>query len=184
MEVVNLTTSTNTDFIKEVERESGQKVSLCYQCGKCTAGCPFAFAFDYPPHQIMRLLQNGQKDTILKSHTIWLCAGCETCTTRCPCEIDLARVMDVLHRIALRENYVSEKNIKLFHEIFLDSIKQNGRVFEAGLAVKYNVKSGKLFNNANLAPAMISKGKLRFKPNKIKEVGSVSKLFERSKEKF
>jgi heterodisulfide reductase subunit C len=179
MEVINLTTSTDRDFIKEVEQESGQNASLCYQCGKCTAGCPFAFAFDYPPHQIMRLLQNGQKNTILKSHTIWLCAGCETCTTRCPCEIDIAKVMDVLHIITLRENRVSEKNIKLFHETFLESIKKNGRVFEVGLAVKYNLKSGKFFNNAKLAPAMMSKGKLRLKPRKIKGLDSVAKIFER-----
>ena len=94
MDALNLSTSIDWNFIDEVSAESGQKPSLCYQCGNCTAGCPYTRYFDFPVSQIMRLLQAGQKETILTSKAIWLCATCETCTTRCPCEIDVANIMD------------------------------------------------------------------------------------------
>ena len=29
----------------------------CYQCGKCSAGCPVATEMDYPPSMVLRMLQ-------------------------------------------------------------------------------------------------------------------------------
>src|SRR4030043_498438 len=104
MDTINLTEKTDWAFIEQVKEESGQNPSHCYQCGNCTAGCPYTQYFDYPVSQIMRLLQAGQKDTILNSKSVWLCATCETCTTRCPCEIDVAQVMNTLRIMARRDN--------------------------------------------------------------------------------
>ena len=103
MNIINLTRDQDEDFVHRVEEESGQKVSLCYQCGNCTAGCPYTFAYDIPVSQIMRLVQAGQKKTVLSSKSIWLCATCESFTTRCPNMIDVACVMDVLRHMARRE---------------------------------------------------------------------------------
>ena len=123
MDTINLTEKTDWAFIEQVKKESGQNPALCYQCGNCTAGCPYTQYFDYPVSMVMRLLQAGQKETILKSKAIWLCATCETCTTRCPCDVDVAHIMDTLRIIARREGKVSEKNIQLFYDSFLDSMK-------------------------------------------------------------
>ena len=114
MDPFSLTSDVDLDFVEQVKEESGEDPKLCYQCGNCTAGCPYTEYFDFPVSQVMRLLQAGQKETILNSHSIWLCATCETCTTRCPCEIDIAHIMDVLRIIARREGYVSENDIKVF----------------------------------------------------------------------
>ena len=81
-----------------VKRLSNEDVSRCYQCGKCTAGCPVAMEMDIMPNQVMRLIQIGVKDWVLSSSTIWLCLSCETCSTRCPEDIDLAKVMDTLRK--------------------------------------------------------------------------------------
>ena len=83
--------SLDSSLETEVERRCGEKVRLCYQCGKCSTGCLFNFAMDILPHQVMKLIQYGQKDRLLRSHTIWLCAACETCTARCPNDIVVAR---------------------------------------------------------------------------------------------
>ena len=103
-----------SDFVKEVELRSGQSVTACYQCGKCSAGCPICFDMDYSPNQIMRMIQLGMRDEVLSSRSIWLCASCETCTTRCPREVDLASIMDALRRMAHREGAKTpEKDLPL-----------------------------------------------------------------------
>ena len=103
MEAIRLSAGTGEDFAGEIKRQTSQDVALCYQCGNCTAGCPYTEFFDYPVNQIMRLIQMGMREAVLSSKAIWLCATCETCTTRCPCEIDVAHIMDSLRAIAFRE---------------------------------------------------------------------------------
>lgn len=179
MKVINITRDSDVSFIEQVSKESGQNPSLCYQCGNCTAGCPFTDFFDYPVSQIMRLLQAGQKETILRSRAIWLCATCETCTTRCPCEIDVAQIMDTLRVIARRENYVSEKDIKLFFDTFLDSLKKYGRVFELGILLNYNFKSGKILTDVDLGPKVLSRGKIHLLPKKIRGRDKIEGIFGR-----
>ncbi|OGB93715.1 MAG: heterodisulfide reductase [candidate division NC10 bacterium RBG_16_65_8] len=97
---------TEDDVIVEIQAISGQDVRACYQCGKCTAGCPLASAMDLMPNQILRLLQLGEHEEVLKSRTIWQCASCLTCAARCPKEVDPARVMDALRTILMRQGVV------------------------------------------------------------------------------
>ncbi len=89
------------DFVKKVKEISGQELLDCNQCGKCSAGCPMASAMDLLPNQVIRMAQLGQEE-VLKSRTIWLCASCLTCESRCPRGVDLSRVMDALRLIVLR----------------------------------------------------------------------------------
>jgi heterodisulfide reductase subunit C len=179
MDIINITSSYDREFVESVKEESEQDPYLCYQCGNCTAGCPFTFAFDIPVHQVMRLLQAGQKEKILKSHSIWLCATCEQCTTRCPCNVDVARIMDVLRHIARREGYVSEKEMKLFADAFLDSVRKHGRLFEMGLLFSYNTRSGRLLTDADLGPKVMKKGKISLRPHNIKGKEKVAQIFSR-----
>ena len=183
MEPINLTEKTDWNFIEQVKEESGQDPFLCYQCGNCTAGCPYTRYFDFPVSQVMRLLQAGQKETLLTSHSIWLCATCETCTTRCPCEVDIAHIMDVLRIIARREGYVSEKDIKLFYDSFLASLQRHGRVFEMGILMGYNIKSLHLMADAELGPKILGKGKLHFFPTDIKGKDQIAKIYQKFQEK-
>ena len=94
----------HSEFVKKVSEISGQNLNLCYQCGKCSAGCPMSFAMDLLPNQIMRLVQLGLEEDIANSTTIWLCASCLTCTVRCPKGVDISRVMEALRQIILRKN--------------------------------------------------------------------------------
>lgn len=91
------------DFVRKIEEYSGQDLLACYQCGKCSAGCPAAFAMDMLPSQIIRLIQLGQIQEVLDSSTIWFCAACQTCYARCPKGVDLSRIMEALRDIALQE---------------------------------------------------------------------------------
>jgi heterodisulfide reductase subunit C len=95
---------THSDFVKKVEEISGETLSSCYQCGKCSAGCPMSFTMDLLPNQIIRLVQLGLEEDIAKSNTIWLCASCLTCAVRCPRGVDLAKIMEALRLLTLRKN--------------------------------------------------------------------------------
>ncbi|HCR13283.1 MULTISPECIES: 4Fe-4S dicluster domain-containing protein [Solidesulfovibrio] len=179
MQTINLTRDYDGDFVHRVEEESGQNVSLCYQCGNCTAGCPYTFAYDIPVSQIMRLVQAGQKKTVLASKSIWLCATCESCTTRCPNNIDVACVMDVLRHMARREGLAAVPQVKTFWDSFLDSVKAHGRVFELGLTVNYVMRTGRFWTDLDLGPKIFPKGKLSMKPHEIAGKEHVARIFER-----
>ena len=92
-----------SDFVKKVEEISGEDLLSCYQCGKCSAGCPMAKDMDLLPNHIIRLMQLGLREEIAKANTIWMCASCTTCGVRCPRGVDLSRVMEALRALALRD---------------------------------------------------------------------------------
>lgn len=169
-------------FIRQVEEASGQNVSKCYQCGNCSASCNYTYVYDYPANQIMRLVQLGQKDVVLQSRSIWLCAACQACTTRCPCNIEVAKVMEALRVMSREEETVSLKDVRMFYDEFLKSVKTFGRVFETGLLPVFNLKAGKPFGDMDLAPKVLRKNKLHFIPSRIKGRRQVAEIFERFEE--
>lgn len=180
----------NSDFLIEVEEKSGVKVSACYQCRKCTNGCPVTFAMDLYPDQVMRYIQLGLQKEILGSTTIWVCASCETCTTRCPNEVDIARVMDYLKQtIVKKKTKAAERKVLTFHQVFLDAVRKRGRVFETGLMQNYMLKSGEwihklkdrtIMEEMRLGWTMARKGRLNLLPKKIKGNKEVRELFKKS----
>jgi len=177
METIDLTSYTRQDFAAEVRQATGEDISRCYQCGNCTAGCPYTQFFDYPVSQIMRMIQAGQREKALNSHAVWLCATCETCTTRCPCEIDVAEVMDGLRNIAYREKRFTEKDIRTFYEAFLTSLKRHGRVFELEIIARYNLRSGHLLTDADLGSKVMKQ--LHFLPKRIKGKDDIARIIKR-----
>jgi len=158
--------------------ETGINVQDCYQCQKCSAGCPVAFAMDYKPNQVMQMVLLGMKERVLSCKTIWVCASCYTCSTRCPNDIDIAKVMDWLRQSALREGVVpAEKEVALFHAAFLDSIRSHGRVHELGMMARYKMKTGKFFDDFKLGWKMFSKGKLKLFPSGVRKKKEITELF-------
>jgi len=92
------------DILDKVERISEVDVFSCYQCGRCSGDCPSINLMDIMPNQAIRLLQLGEVELVLASKTIWICASCFTCTSRCPKGIDIARVLEALRQVCLRKN--------------------------------------------------------------------------------
>jgi len=171
------------DLLEYIERTTGENVRNCYQCGKCAAGCPLSAAMDLQPQQILRALQLGQTDLIFASDTLWLCVSCQTCVTRCPCEVDLPRVMDALRSWAIVHHHAaSQREVVAFQRTFIKSIELTGRVYEVGLIGGYNVTSGHLFSSFDLAAPMVLKGKIKPLPRRVKAMDEVAGIFRRAQE--
>ena len=170
-------------FLEEVnERINGVPIQGCYHCRKCTAGCPIAFAMEYNPNKIIKMIQMGKRDKVLNSSTIWLCASCETCVTRCPNDVDIARMMDVLREMAIESQVdVKEKNILKFHEAFLSSVKMGGRISEPLMIAHYKFKTGDYFSDVGVGLSMFMKGKLSLFSPRTKDMKSIKKIFNETK---
>lgn len=115
----------------------------CYQCRKCTNGCPVTFAMDLYPDEVIRLVLLGQREAVLGCDTIWVCAACETCTTRCPNDVKIAELMDCLKEMAVQAGVPSpQPQILTLHTTFLKDVGRWGRVFETTFLAEYFLRSG------------------------------------------
>jgi len=161
-------------------------VARCYQCGKCSAGCPLAAEMDFPPSQIMHLLQLRDfpelAEQALRSHTIWLCLTCEICYCRCPMELDIPKVMDALRHesLAQKKVHARARDILAFHRAFLDSVRYTGRLFEMGQVVDYKLRSGHFLQDMLQAPWMFFVGKLHLLPERVRGRAQLARIFAKT----
>jgi heterodisulfide reductase subunit B2 len=161
----------NYGLAKRIMEELGENVHLCYQCVKCTSGCPVGQYFDWQPNQIMRSVQLGQEDVALESETPWLCASCHTCATRCPQGLDITAIMEFLTREA-KERGIKPKipEVDVFNKAFMREVKLWGRAYEPGLMAEYKLRTignGKLLDDAGMYINMLKKRKVGFLPKKV-----------------
>ena len=182
--------SPDFSFLERTEAAGPFNTAECFQCRKCTNGCPASFAMDLLPDQVIRLAILGQRDEILHSRTIWICASCETCSTRCPNGVRIAELMDYFKEMAVRAGIsVAEPKVAAFHQTFLDNVRLTGRIFEGGLLPAYwfrsgqigsKLKTGDLRNEMKLALNLFRKGRLAATPKRIKGRDEVSAIVRSS----
>lgn len=170
-------------LLDEVRRRSGTEPGACFQCHKCSTGCPAGPDMDFLPSQVLRLIHLGAEEEALGSRAIWLCASCEACTARCPMEIDVAGVMDALRIMAVdRRTALPDARGKRFNRCFLGSVRRHGRVYEMGMMAAYKLSTFDLFTDVGKVPRMLAQGKLAILPNRSGGVGQVREIFRRAEE--
>jgi heterodisulfide reductase subunit C len=157
------TTCTVSPLLAEnVGTGCGENAYKCYQCKRCTSGCPVALYSDMHPAMIMRAVQLGQLDMIFDDKFIWLCTGCETCTTRCPQGIDIAAIIDELKIIARRDGRIpADAPSAVMLKLNYDSFVRWGRMWEVELITRDVLKRPASVKSwLSLGPKMMLKGKI------------------------
>ena len=168
MRTVNLTETTRQEktFVEQISKQAKVNLHDCYQCGKCSAGCPMAEAMDLPPQQIMRLLQMGKVQQVLEAESPWICAQCNTCSSRC-------------RRASHETGHHKLHDSNVFETLFIKGIKSKGKSNEQYLAAQYNVASGHFIQDALNAPKMFQKNMIGISMQQSENPAAIASIVEK-----
>ncbi|MGD0230699.1 MAG: 4Fe-4S dicluster domain-containing protein [Syntrophorhabdales bacterium] len=155
-------------FLREMEQESNEQISACYQCYRCTNGCPALPEMDILPHRVIRLIMLGERERVLASKTIWSCLQCYACSVRCPNDIHIGHVFDTARKIAIRDK-LAVSDVWTFDRLFLDSVRAHGRLYELETVMRYKLKKKDLFSDTKMGLDMMKKGRMGLFPHNIKD---------------
>jgi len=170
------------NLAKRLLRITGENAMLCYQCKKCTLGCPSAYAMKMKPHELMRALQIGLEDKVFWSGTIWICLSCETCNTRCPQGINILKLIDGLRTFSFkREYYNPVPELPIMHHLFLQLVRRFGRIYELGLVFILNLKMVNPLKDIDMAMPMFRRRRLRIFPHRSEGVRELRQVMSRLK---
>ena len=137
----------------------------CYQCAKCSAGCPVADEMDVLPHQLMHMVSLGMTERALRANTVWMCASCYTCAVRCPNNIDITSVIDDLRAKAVDTGVECPKpDVLTFHRTFVNDFGRRGRVHELRMMGEYNLRTGRPFHDWRIGLKMLLQKRIHIRP--------------------
>jgi heterodisulfide reductase subunit C len=109
----------NPEFTKEVieggpnKAHGGETLTLCFQCGTCTASCPSGRLTAFRTRQLVRRAQLGLKDEVLPTEELWLCTTCYQCVERCPRQVEITDLIFIMRNIAVKEGYMADQHKKI-----------------------------------------------------------------------
>ena len=172
-----------TDSILQiVEERSGVDLRACYQCRKCTSGCPVAGLIQSPPSEIVRRLHLGAGNELLETDLVWMCLSCETCYARCPMKINIASVIDTMRTLALEKGASRPKgNMPLFNREFLRTVKDFGRSYDLSTIIGYKMGTKSFMKDTDKFPAMLKKGKIALLPPSGADKQMVKRIFSKAR---
>lgn len=169
-------------FGREVMSVPGcEKLEACIQCGTCSGVCPLSIYMDYTPRQVMELVRSDFKDDVLKSHTIWLCASCYSCSVECPREIRITDIMYELKQRAIKEGfYPGRFSIPVLARSFYDMVHKHGRITESLLVMKLYLKTNwfAALGMWKLGLGLMRTGRFSLKPESIKRRDELARMME------
>jgi len=189
LEQFNLTSAVRDHDFAETVYPDGHKLFTCIQCGTCTASCPTSYAMDYSPRRLMRMIQLGLYDDVLKSKTFWMCTTCFSCTVRCPRGISITETFLSLKRMATAKGVEKKVDSARFYQTVMDVVRRTGRMHETETMMRWMLnpqvlvgKPLRVLGFAPLALALLRKGKMPLIPHKIEGVDQIQAMFDKAAE--
>jgi heterodisulfide reductase subunit C2 len=189
-------TAASQSLVDEVMRRSGQNIKACYQCRRCAAGCPVGEQTGVTPDQLIRLILFGDREEALSNLLVWKCVACYTCGTRCPNNIQTARINETLKHMAKEEHRKPlTPRIADFHDAFMTSTGHLGRVNEIELMAIYETKTmfrelakgnvkgviEELTAQGRLGAIMTKKKRMHLGMDRIRNRAELKALYKKSK---
>lgn len=173
-------------FLDQVDLiPAGERISRCIQCGTCTGSCPVSYAMDISPRQLLALFRAGEMEQIMKSRTIWICASCYSCTTRCPSGIKITDIIYALKRTAIEKDMESAApQVQRLARLFTENLMSYGRLHEGTLIRKYYMKTNmlKFIDLIPLARKMWKTKRIEPFPKRIKDQKSLASIIRKAQE--
>lgn len=170
-------------FAGRIAEASGQPITTCYQCQRCTSWCPVAEFMDLMPHQLVRLIQLGLAERLYESRSIWLCVGCAGCGASCPNDIDFHHVADALQQSAGDQARDKAKALTAFDKAFLASVRANGRINEMTMVMRFKFTTMRLWADTKLGMWMFLHRKLSLLGGKIRGKDEIRQMFRRASQR-
>jgi len=156
-------------FLDEIEKSAGVTVAECYQCHRCTNGCPVARDMDIVPHRVIAYIIKDEREKVLSSKALWTCLQCITCSVRCPNGIDIARVIETARRLSIESGLAAQRDTRLFDGLMIDSVEKHGRLYELETIMRYRLSKKEFFKDTALGLDMIRKGRIGLAPHYIRD---------------
>ncbi len=172
------------EFLNQVmDIPGGEKINRCIQCGTCSGSCPVSYAMDVQPRELIALFRAGLIEKILQSRSIWICASCYQCTSRCPSSIKVTDIIYALKRIAMeRKIYPDKFPVYALSAKFVDNVNRYGRNFELGLMMQFYLKTDlmRLFRMAPMGFKLMKLGRISIAPKRIRALEDIRKIIAKA----
>ncbi len=99
-----VTLAPDEDFRQRLIELAGSSFTQCYQCGTCSAVCPFSSqeTAELPRRQIL-MAQWGLKDELFGDPAVWMCTTCGNCARLCPREVKIPETIRAIREILVAE---------------------------------------------------------------------------------
>ncbi len=173
-------------FLDQVKNiPAGERIKRCIQCGTCTGSCPVSYAMDISPRQLIALFRLGKMEEIMQSRTIWICASCYACTTRCPAGIKITETIYALKRTAMEKQMQSvAPQVQRLARLFTDNLMRYGRLHEGTLIRNYYLRTDirKFLDLLPLARKMLKTKRIALAPKRIKGRESLARIIKKAQE--
>jgi len=189
-------TAASRSLVEEVQRRSGQNLQACYQCRRCAAGCPVGEETGVTPDRLIRMILVGDREAALNNLLVWKCVSCYTCGTRCPNNIQTARITETLKKMS-KEAHLKPLTPRIadFHNAFMTSTGHLGRVNEIELMAIYETKTllkelakgnlkgmlDEMVSQGKLGAEMTKKKRMHFGMDRVKNRAEIKALYKKSK---
>jgi heterodisulfide reductase subunit C len=194
--VLKYEASVSKPLFEEVSARSGQNLQACYQCRRCAAGCPVGEETGVTPDRLIRMVLVGDREASLNNLLVWKCVSCYTCGTRCPNNIQTARITETLKKMS-KEAHLKPLTPRIadFHNAFMTSTRHLGRVNEIELMAIYETKTmfkelmqgnlkamiEEMKSQGKLGAEMTKKKRMHFGMDRVKNRAEIKALYKKSK---
>ena len=195
--VIDFNSGNAKPLVEEVMQRSKQNLLACYQCRRCAAGCPVGEETGYvTPDRLIRMIVLGDREKALSNELVWKCVSCYTCGTRCPNDIQTARITETIKKMA-KENHFTPLSHKVahFHDAFVNAGVRWGRVNEIEFINSYEIKNAvsdlkqlkfksiynEMVTQSKLGVGMLKKKRLHFGFQSAKGRDEIKQLYKKAK---